>query len=160
MSSRRAEALLAGVLVLSLGGKLASNGTAPAPDHRHIATRLSEVLEAAGFQVQARSDLLGSIAVSARRSGCRIWVVEYSPHATSAAVITGEAAATGRLTYLYGGRTFDRAPTAAPLLAFYWWREVRRIGLPASRRPVVARAASPSCNLSNIAWAQLATVAR
>ena len=160
MSSRRAEALLAVVLALSLAAKLASNRPSPAPDPDHLASRLSTLLEAAGFEVYGRSDLLGSVALSARRSGCEVWTVEASPHATSAALISGEAAGVGTLTYLYDGRAFQEAPKASPLLAFYWWREAGRIGLTASRRPLIAWAASPSCDLSGIAWTELATVER
>ena len=160
MSSRRVEILLMVTLATSVAWKAAANRTAPAPDGLHFAATLSAVLASKGFNTRVEGYLLESPTVSAKKRDCEIWATEYSPHGISAVVVAERAAFVGPLRYAFRGQLYDAPPKLSPLLAFYWWREVRRIGASAPRFPLVAVAGTSGCDLSTLPWKDIAALER
>lgn len=151
----RVQALLASALAISLTGKAASNQTVLSVNHTVVASRLESVLRTVGMEPSGRSPLAGGLAVSAKGAGCEVWAVEYSPYGTMADVIASEAQPVGSLRYVYHGRVYDQPPGLEPLLRFYWWRELKRIGIDAPRSPIIAVASSASCDLSAVPWERI-----
>jgi hypothetical protein len=123
----------AGILLISLAGKVAVNQPVAPVDKDNVAARLSAMLNAAGMEVVNYSDYSDGIAVSGERGSCRIWAMEYSSYGTMADVIARRAKSVGELRYVYRGEISDSAPRLQPLLDFYWWRERKRIGMNVPR---------------------------
>lgn len=157
---RRIELLLASVLAVSLAAKGAINVEASPADQAHLAQRLEALFEPAGLRVYRPQPFAGTISIRAQRGSCNAWAVEYSPHGTAADIITAEAGKIGPLRFAYHGQLFNQPPRIRALLSFYLWREARRLGFPAKRRPVIAVAASSSCDLERLDWQQVAQLGR
>ena len=66
-----------------------------------------------------------------------------------------EAAAVGRVRYLYGGVQYDAFPRIVPVLADQFQRRSFTLGWPVSVTPVIGVAASPACRLQLGAWKAL-----
>ena len=158
--SARHNIALAATLAISLAGKAASNRPVPLADQQFFAERLEGALQTASLKRFDRSDFADGIAVSAKNASCEVWATEYTPYGTMADVISSRAASVGELTYVYKGEVHYKPPKMEPLLAFYWWRELKRIGINAPRSPIVAIAASSSCDMSAVPWHEVSVVAR
>lgn len=156
-SSRSALLVFTAVLGLSLAGKILSNRPAPAPDNQVFANRLAALLGRHGYKV-AREPFENSSSVRAFNGACRIWATESNAHRTFEEVIRRRGRLVGPIRYIFEGKVYESQPRAQPLLSFYWWRELRRIGVDAPRRPVVAVAASDGCDITAIDWRGLAAL--
>ena len=161
MTSSGFRLLVAALIALSLGGKLAASAAPPGPDPRAAAGATAAALAAAGFDTRIREmDRSPGILVEARRGGCRLVAGDYPAHGTFAAVYRDLAAPLGPLRYAFRGRLRAGEPKLGALASFYLGRELRRIGIAARRSPVIALAAAPGCDLSRVDWRQTARVER
>lgn len=152
--------ILAAALTASLAGKAASNQPVAPPDQKLFAERLESTFRLAGLQPSDRSLFSTGITVLASSEQCVLWATEYTPYGTMADVIAQRARSVGELRYVYKGRVYKHPPAIMPLLAFYWWRELKRIGIDAPRYPIVAIAASRECDLTLLPWINLAALPR
>lgn len=157
--STKLQSILAAVLFVSVVGKAASNREAPPPDPNLFASQLESALSAAGLKISGRSHSDGAITIVAQGRRCKLWATEYTPYGTMADVISDQARSVGQLQYVYVGRVYDNPPKIAPLIAFYWWRELKRVGISQPRFPIVAVAAAPSCRI-RVPWTQMSALAR
>jgi hypothetical protein len=145
------------VLAASLSGKLLANRAVPEPDATRVRSGLSGLLVKSGFSVRGEPHGF-AILVRAERPGCTILAGDYDPHGTFEEVFRQFARPIGPLRYAYRGRSLESAPKLRPLLEYYAQRELRRLGFAPERRPIVAYAASPRCDLRDLAWQRVATV--
>lgn|GEM_PF-5692075 len=152
-----ASLAFAALLLVSLAAKVALSAPTPSPDPARFGGMAAAMLARQGFVTAPELRPLGML-VHARRGGCRLMLGDYSPYGTFADVIAARARAVGPLRFVYRGAYYERAPKLLPLTDFYWWRELRRLGLAAPRHPVVAVAASPQCRLASFDWGRLAAL--
>lgn len=152
--------IFAAGLAVSLAGKAASNQPIASPDQKLFAERLESTFKLAGLQPRNRALFSTGITVLASGGLCVVWATEYTPYGTMADVIAQHGRSVGKLRYVYKSLVYERPPSVKPLLAFYWWRELKRIGIDAPRYPIVAIAASDGCDLSLLPWINLAAMPR
>jgi hypothetical protein len=151
--------MLAGLLVLSLGLKLAASRSEPLPDGQLFASQVSRFLERDGYSTATELRPLGMM-VTAQRDGCRLAIRNYPPHGTLAETYVRLARPIGPLHFVYRGRVSDRAPKLVPLTEYFIGRELRRLGVAAPRAPILAVAASPACDITHLRWETISTFAR
>ena len=158
-SSRAASLGLAGVLLLSLFGKLLAARPDPSPDPIRTADALAQVLAQSQYETRiVRTRGAPGQLVEAWSGDCRLLAGDYPPYDTFADVYGMLARPLGSLRYVYRGSLVTKPPKFRALFDFYLWREMRRIGLPQRRAPVIAIAATPACDLTRIDWRQTATL--
>jgi hypothetical protein len=145
------------LLLVSLGAKAAVNAPAGEADSRRFASEAAAMLNAGGFATSFKQRTFG-ILVEGRRGGCRLAVGDYTPYGTFADRFDQLAAPIGPLRFVYRGAVHAQAPKLVPLLDYYRFRELRRVGLPARRHPIAAVAASPACADVPIDWSRLAAL--
>jgi hypothetical protein len=142
------------LLLLGIGGKLASNGPAPEPSLDSFRDAGGRLLRVQGWTVWR--DPAGPLR--GRKGGCAVLLGDYSPYGTYADVYAEMARPIGPLAYAYRGARYDRAPKLRPLVEFYVEREFRRLGYRPPRHPIAAFAVTRGCALEGAAWQSLATV--
>ena len=147
-SAARELPLLA-LLALSLIAKIASNGADTVRNPHLLGARVADMLNAAGMESRRAVYPIGP-QILARRGACRMGVWEYLPHGTTANAIEGLARSYGPLRYGFRGKLYSRPPKFEPLIDFFLWRELSRLGFDAARHPVLAIAASPGCDLGRL----------
>jgi hypothetical protein len=141
-------------LSLTLGLKAAWTREVPAADPQTFNQRAHRLLRAQGFETYMLPQRFGML-VAARRGECRLFVADYPPQGIFAEPIAHAARPVGPVHFLWGGKFHSEAPKVQPLLDFYVQRELRRVGFPAERHPLVAVAASEPCQLDRIDWTTL-----
>lgn len=152
-----ASLAFAALLLVSLAAKAALTAPAPEPDGRRLAVEAAAMLGGQGFVTAFEQRPLGTL-VHGRRGDCRLLVGDYTPYGTFADIFAARARPVGPLRFVYRGAFYARAPKLVPLTEFYIYRELRRIGIPARRRPLIAVAASPGCDLRMFDWQGLAAL--
>jgi hypothetical protein len=148
-----ASLVFAALLLVSLAAKAALIAPAPDPDSRLVAREAAAMLRERGFLTAFERRPLG-VLVHGRRGGCRLLVVDYNPYGTFAATIAARSAPVGPLRFAYRGELYRRAPKLVPLIDFYLYRELRRVGISARRHPIAA-IASRGCDLAGFDWRRL-----
>ena len=149
------ELPLIALLALGLLLKVATNGADTAQNPQLVGTRVAEMLTANGLESQHAVYPIGP-EILANKGACRMVVWEYSPHGTTANVLEELARPYGSLRYAFRGKLYSRPPKVEPLIDFFSWREMKRLGIDAARSPVLAIAASPGCNVDRFNWGQVA----
>ena len=151
--------ILAVLLLLSLGAKLAWSSPAPEPDMRETAKAVADVLRAGGFEARiVDRPREPHVVVKARRGPCRLVAGDYPAHGTLRDLYRDAAARLGTLHFARRGALTRTEPKLAGLLDFYLWREQRRVRIAAPRAPVVVVAATSNCVLGHLPWERAATV--
>jgi hypothetical protein len=158
-SLRYGSWLLAGLLLVSLGIKIATVRPAPGEDYAQTTIAAARLLRAEGFDVRlVRLSRSPDLLAVARRGDCRIRAGGYPVHDTFAEIYQHVARPVGPLHFVFRGQVYDRAPTFRMRVAHYLWTAQRRIGLAASPSPVIAVAASRECALEGISWDEMTPV--
>ncbi len=147
----------AALLALTLSPKLVAAETPQRRDNKVFVRDITRLLADAGFQTRSERRPLG-VAVFGTRPGCAIMIRESVPHGTYLNVLEQLARPYGRLRFIYRGRISETAPKALPLLDFYIFRELGRIGIRIPRAPILAVAAKPDCDVGGIPWNRVATL--
>jgi hypothetical protein len=152
-----ASLLFGALLLVSLGAKAAVTAPSAEPDPRRFAGEAAAMIRARGFAILFEKRTFGILA-EGRRGNCRLVVGDYTPYGTFADRFDQLARPIGSLRFVYRGDFHAQAPKLVPLLDFYMFRELRRVGLPALRHPIAAVAASPGCDLTPFDWRRLAAL--
>jgi hypothetical protein len=150
----RASAAFAALLAISLASKAAVNVVPREPSPVTFARAASAMLRDGGYRVSLEPRNF-AIIVHGARAACRLSLTDYTPYGTFADPIAAFARPIGRLSFAYRGRFYDHPPKVMPLTDYYLVRELRRIGIDAPRRPIVAVAAAPGCALGLLDWRRL-----
>jgi hypothetical protein len=130
---------------------------APEPDSARLNAGVAGLLRDSGFRV--REEQHGFLRlVRAERPGCMLLAGDYDPHGTFDQAFRQFAVPIGPLRFAYRGRAAEAAPKLRPLLEYYYERELRRIGVPAGRAPIVAFAATPGCRAADLPWRRVAAL--
>ena len=154
----RARALLAGLLALTLGAKIAFSREPAPPDTALSGASVEAMLHAAGFATGRRSHALG-IIVYGQRGTCRLMVAEQDPRGTFTDILAVFGRPFGPLRFVWRGALLDAVPGSATV-EYYWQRELRRLGGAPERHPVYAVAASEACAVERLPWAGIAALPR
>jgi hypothetical protein len=152
-----ASLVFAGLLALSLAGKLAANTAPPDANSALFLAAGAAALRAAGFDVVEERRPSGTI-LRGREGSCRLLLGEYDPHGTFDQRYRELAAPIGRLRFAWRGRVYGEVPKVRALAGFYLWRELRRVRIAAPRAPLAAWAASPGCDTRRLDWRRLASL--
>lgn len=148
----------AGLLALTLAGKLASANAAPPPDEALFLRTAAGIAARAGLTPSLGRSRLGPV-LHARGSGCTLMLREAVEGSTFAPAYSRLARGVGPVTYVYRGRASAEAPNALPAADHQLWRGLHRLGIATSRHPVLAVAATPGCAKRDLDWSPLASLA-
>lgn len=150
--------LLAALLLLTLGAKVAFSREPPLPDTILSGATAQAMLRANGFATSSRRHALGTI-VYAQRDGCRLMIAEQDPRGTYAEFLAVLGRPFGPLHYVWRGAVMEAVPRGATV-EYYLQRELRRLGGAPERHPVFAVAASPDCAVARLPWTRIAALPR
>lgn len=152
-SSRVIKAAVAALLVISLWLKLALLREPPPPDPLADARFAATILRESGFNARAVSLPRSPGAVTiGERNGCRLLAGPADAAESLAAVYAELARPIGPVHYVEGGRLVAVEPRVRTTFAYYWRRELHRIGVASDARPLFAVAISPGCAGQYIDW--------
>ncbi len=140
MKARIVAVVLIGV---TLGLKLHGNYAVPPAEVYAALSQAAVSMQAQGWQVSTQ--LVGLGKLQAQRGNCQITARILDPHGTNDAFLTAQLTPLGRVRYAWDGAWHDSLPRFAPLMSYYFTRELARQGLAASRRGVWIAAVGPSC---------------
>lgn len=136
--------MAAGALVaLSLGLKLHGNFVVPGDDVHAALHQVAAGLDKQGWS--ARVDLTGRGWLHGARGPCLLTARVLDPHGTNNTAYIGQLAPKGRVRYAWDGQWRDSLPRFAPLMTYYFKREIARQGIAAARHGVWIVALSPGC---------------
>jgi hypothetical protein len=134
----------AAVLAVSLGLKLAVQNAVVEEDSQGAVTGLATALSEVGYSVSVpRTDLP---IVRAEQPGCTLTARVLDPHATYHDTELHKLQPGWRIAYVWRGKARSILPRIGPLGEYYVAREMARLGLTASRAPVVMLSLSPGCD--------------
>ena len=140
----RARLILAAVLLLvTLGLKLRADVLVPADDAPGALRQIGDNFARAGYATTV--EVAPRMRVTASRGGCTVVLKLLDPHGTNYASVAQLLAPSGRLAYARNGVWQAALPRAAPLLEYYFRRELARQRLATARDPVWLAAIGPGC---------------
>lgn len=157
--SGRLSLFVAATLALTLAAKAAWTRPAPPPDGELFNRRAEALLHDAGFRTGRVVRGFGTVLFG-RRGGCTLMVADHVPQRTFSEPIERLGRSVGPVSYHWRGATSAAPPRLAPLVEYYAWRELRRLGFSPRRHPVLALAGSDGCRLAAMDWTPLATLPR
>jgi hypothetical protein len=159
MSLRRFSLLFSVALLVSIGAKAAATSGDPQPDFNATVDATRQMLTNAGFEAGVRHRArLPAIVVEAQAGDCRLLAGEYPADHTLADAYQALVRPDARLLYAYRGELHASAPRTRPLVDFFLWRELNRIGIGTARVPIVALILSPGCDAAALPWERVAFV--
>jgi hypothetical protein len=150
--------LLAALLLLTLGTKIAFSREPPPADAALFGATVEGMLRQSGFETGRRGHALG-IIVYGRAGGCGLMIAEQDPRGTFTELLAVFGRPFGPLRYVWRGEILDTVPRAATV-EYYVQREFRRVGGAPERHPIFAVAASPDCALDRLPWTRIAALPR
>lgn len=156
--SGSADRIFLALIAVTAVLKILSSRPETPPSNRAVIAPLTAALSESGLTVRVLPSPAGAIVFATAKS-CRLWARDYLPYGTALAYYRSRATGYGPLAFVYQGRVYDRPPKVGPLLSFFLGRELARLGLDASRAPIIAVAASPGCALSAVPWDRVGEVA-
>ena len=95
------------------------------------------------WQVITQRTGLGKLL--AQRGNCQITARVLDPHGTNDAFLAAQMEPLGQVRYAWDGAWHNGLPRFAPLMSYYFTRELARQGLVASRRGVWIAAVGRAC---------------
>lgn len=152
---RIAKLTLAATLLISLGLKLSARDVVE--QSRDPGTsRLEAFLVQHGFQSAEAGTMGGLSAVSGSSGPCRIVLADVAPQGWHRDIVRRVAAANDQVLFSFQGRTYLEQPIWSTWSTYYRDTFLRKMGLPSHFEPVYAVVASPACDLTKLAWEELA----
>jgi hypothetical protein len=138
---------------LTLGWKLAAAQRTPYPSK----DRLIEFLVRHEFKVVVTNRMIVSDLplIHATAGTCRLDVVEASPDGWNRDVIRDLAKKSDQLFIVFRGEVYAEQPTWMTVTHYLWTMHLRKLGLVRREMPVIAVAATASCNAKQLPWAEL-----
>ena len=133
------------VLVLSLAIKLAVQDVAIGENPASAVEAIANALRLDGFVVSATSS--APPVVKAARGNCTLIARVLDPHGTFRDTALSKFPRGWPVTYVWRGSWRQSLPRLGPLIEYYVQREMARIGIAASRAPVIMVARQPGCTL-------------
>jgi hypothetical protein len=155
--SPRARVLVGATLAATLALKALSGGAPAEPGPTSFSVPADAWLRAAGFSIRHFDHPIG-VFVFGERQGCRVMLTDYAPGGEHRDLIGIFARPVGPLAYAWRGRLHDTPPHLWPVTERLIQRQLRRFGAVPVRHPIVAVAASPTCDLARFDWAALAAL--
>jgi hypothetical protein len=150
--------LLAAAFVLTLGLKLLLyHGEAPPAEPEALGEAVSSFLLQHGFESRLEKKY-DQVLVYANAGKCRMLIGEAAPQGWNRSSIEIRAKPVGRLSYVFDGTVHEHEPFLGPLVDEYWTRVRFKMGLSASRHPVLAVAASDECTINALPWWELSVL--
>ncbi len=143
-ASARTISLVAIALVaLSLGLKyLIMAGPTPLFDKDASLRQVEAAMRDAGFTAQIDPEIP---FVLANKGGCQAKLRILTAHGSTRHALARIDATVGPTQYHYRGMWNEKAPKFRPLAAYYFQRELARVGIYRARSPVISAATSTGC---------------
>ena len=146
---------LALAFALTLALKLLLYREEPASaDSEVIGETVAAFLVQHGFESRLEKRF-GTVLIHANAGKCRMLISEAAPQGWNRSSIELRAKPVGRLSYVFDGAVYARAPFLAPVLDEYWTRVRIKLGFSPTPHPVLAVAASDDCTVSELPWWEL-----
>jgi hypothetical protein len=138
--------------MLSIGWKITIQ-----PDNESYMTKhLVEFLEQNHFDVVVTDEIVDYTPIlRAATDSCRLQVARLTADGSNRDLIRNLASATDRSFVVFRGTVYAQQPISLTVLHYLWSRSLRELGLARHITPVIAVAASPSCNAEQLPWAEL-----
>lgn len=131
------------MLAISLGLKLRADVLLPGDDIAAAYGAIADNFARAGYVTQV--ELNPRQRMTAYKGACSVVVKLIDPHGTIARDAELKLESEGRVVYGRGGDWYAQRPRVAPLLDYFFKRELARQRLPAARDPVWIVAIGPAC---------------
>jgi len=141
------------LIPITLGWKVAADFK-PARPSREI---VEEFLTRQRFDVVVTDRMILSDLplIRATAGTCRMLVAEASPDGWNDAIIRDVAGAMNQLFLVYHGRIYKPQSRWLTVTEYWLSRYLRRLGLAPQRLPLIAVAATESCNAEQLPWSEL-----
>ncbi|HJS84356.1 MAG TPA: hypothetical protein VJ779_02735 [Acetobacteraceae bacterium] len=154
------RSLVALLLVVSVGIKLTirsqpSHGAVPATESPATGA-VAAFLDRHGFRVNEADSRPESPVVFADAGTCRLLAVLAAPEGWHRELVRRLASPDDQVFFVFDGTVYPNQPVWRTWIHHIWGELNRYIGLTPSSRPVVGVIASPSCDLRNMPWRELA----
>lgn len=157
MKFSRVSAFFLLFLVVSLALKI---GIDPEPgdvSHARVEHELIAMLEQQGYRVSVEQRSWSPL-VRGSKPGCNILIAMRDPDGATKDRIADLARPVGPLHYVYRGAITAEPPSLDPMIRGRIVRQIRQFGIRMGRSPVLAVAASPTCDLKQLLWSRLASM--
>jgi hypothetical protein len=141
------------LIPLTLGWKVVAAQRAP----YQLKDRMIVFLTRHHLQVEVTDRMIVSDMplINATAGTCRMQIVEASPDGSNRDVIRDLAKASDELFVVFRGEIYREQPTWLTVSHALWSRYLRQLGFSSSAMPIIAVAATTSCNARRLPWAEL-----
>jgi hypothetical protein len=141
------------LLALTVGWKIALSLTNNPIDHHDFKTVLVEFLERQHYAVIGANDSIdGGPTLKAAAGDCRILIAEMDAGGWNHDMVQDFATADDRVFFVFRGAIYTRPPTWSSVTDHYWSRFMREIGFKHPDSPIVGVIASTRCNAERLPW--------
>lgn len=143
---------MAVAIMLSIGWKI----TIQPDNESYLTNQLVNFLKQNHFNVVVTNEIVDyTPIVEAATDSCRLQVARLTADGSNRDLIRNLASAADRSFVVFRGTVYAQQPVPLTVLHYLWSRSLRELGLVRHITPVMAVAASPSCNAEQLPWAKL-----
>ena len=140
------------LLPLTIAWKL----TVRPDDSSDLTNKLVEFLNRLQFEAVVADSMLDDMPViRATRGDCSMLVIKSSPHGWDRDLIRQLAPEAAGVFVIFRGGIYAEQPTLLTLISYLWSNFLRELGLLRHATPVIAVAASSTCNAQSLPWNEL-----
>jgi hypothetical protein len=145
------------VLLLSIAWKVAIS----LDNQSDLKDSLVEFLERHGFNVVVTEQSVNHMPlIQANTASCRLQVARLTPDGSNTDLIRSFATDADHLFVVFRGRVYPQQPILWTVLNYVGSRFLRELGLIRHITPVIAVAASASCDAEHLPWGELRGVSQ
>jgi hypothetical protein len=144
--------MLAIALVLSVAWKTAIRSGVENDDKEHLV----DFLKRNHFEVSPAEQIVNDVSmIRAQTASCSLKLVQLAPNGSNRDLFRSLAAGADRAFVVFRGKVYVQQPIFWTVLDDFWVRHLRELGVTTHSAPVIAVAASSSCDAERIPWNEL-----
>jgi hypothetical protein len=144
--------MLAIALVLSVAWKTAIRSGVENVDKEHLV----DFLKRNHFEVSPVEQIVNDVSmIRAQTASCSLKIVQLAPNGSNRDLFRSLAAGADRAFVVFRGKVYVQQPIFWTVLDDFWVRHLRELGVTTHSAPVIAVAASSSCDAERIPWNEL-----
>ena len=151
-SSSTFKWMLAIALVLSVAWKAAIRSGVENDDKEHLV----DFLKRNHFEVSPAEQIVNDVSmIRAQTASCSLKIVQLAPNGSNRDLFRSLAAGADRAFVVFRGKVYAQQPILWTVLDDFWVRHLRELGVTTHSTPVIAVAATSSCDAERIPWNKL-----